>query len=75
MLGKETLIFCGTEWIIKDGIKNIVQIWGVFVLNNPFQVVCFSMGCLVISHYTIVTVLKKYVPQLVGVRSVVKLEK
>lgn len=66
-LGTETLIFCGTEWINKDGIKHIVQmLGGTCSLDNPFQIVVYSMGCLVLSHFTITAVLKKSVPRLVG---------
>lgn len=70
-LGSETLIFCGTEWIIKDGLQSIVQMLGGNInLANPFQVVVFSMACLVISHFTLTALLKKNFPRFVGEKKI-----
>lgn len=72
-LGSETLIFCGTEWIIKDGLQSIVEmLGGTCNLENPFQVVAFSMSCLVISHFTITALLKRSFPRLVGEKTICK---
>lgn len=74
-LGSETLIFCGTEWIIKDGLQSIVQmLGGTCNLVNPFRVVAFSMGCLIISHFTITALLKKSFPRFVGEQKIRKMD-
>lgn len=66
-LGRETLIFCGTEKIVKDSLRNVLaMVSGGVNVCNPFQAVMFSMGCLVINYFTIVKLLQRYVPVLIG---------
>lgn len=66
-LGKETLIFCGTENICKDIIFQIVTTFGLSIhLNTPIASMLFVLFCLSVSYFTIVRFFNTYCPALIG---------
>jgi len=66
-LGKETLIFCGTEDAAKITITKLLAMFSLKVqLNSPLMTVAFSLFCLVVSKLTLIEFLNNYFPQMVG---------
>ena len=66
-LGKETLIFCGTEDVSKIIITQLLDMVGLKArLINPFITIVFSLFCLVASKFTLVEFLSTYFPWTVG---------
>lgn len=66
-LGRETLIFCGTEDIMKAVFMQLLAMFNLKVnLNTPFKTIAFALICLVASYYTLVKFLNTYFPQAVG---------
>lgn len=66
-LGRETLAFCGTEDVAKIAITQLLAMINLKVrLINPFVTIAFSLCCLVISKYTLISFLNTYFPWAVG---------
>ena len=66
-LGKETLVFCGTEDTAKIAITKLLAMISLKVrLNSPFMTVAFSLFCLVISKFTLIEFFNNYFPRVVG---------
>lgn len=66
-LGRETLVFCGTEQVFKDGLVQCLAIVGVTCnLSNSFRVIAYSLLLLMVSYFTVVRLLVTYFPEWVG---------
>ncbi len=66
-LGRETLIFCGTEDITKVILTQLLAMLNLKVrLNNPLVTIAFALICLLVSKFTIVGFLNTYFPWAVG---------
>jgi fucose 4-O-acetylase-like acetyltransferase len=66
-LGRETLIFCATEDVIKQIISLSLAMINLKVrLISPFMTIAFSLLCLIISYHTLVRFLNIYFPWTVG---------
>jgi len=66
-LGRETLVFCGTEDVAKHMLTELLAVINLKVrLNNPFVTIAFALICLVISKYTLVGFLNTFFPWAVG---------
>jgi len=66
-LGRETLVFCGTEDVAKNTLAELLAMFSLKLrLINPLATVLFSLICLVISKYTLVRFLDTYFPQFIG---------
>lgn len=66
-LGRETLIFCGTEDVLKLVLLQLFVMVGLKItFASPLLVIIFSLFCLVVSKYTLVVFLNTYFPVLVG---------
>ena len=66
-LGRETLIFCGTEDVVKQIITQLLALINLKIrLINPLVTIAFSLICLLISKYTLVRFLNNYFPWAVG---------
>ncbi len=66
-LGRETLIFCGTEDITKNILSQLLAMLNLKLrLITPLITVLFSLICLLISKYTLVRFFNTYFPWAVG---------
>lgn len=66
-LGRETLIFCGTEDITKNILSQLLAMINLKLrLITPLITVLFSLICLLISNYTLVRFFNTYFPSAVG---------
>ena len=66
-IGKETLILCGTEEILKISIIQILQIFDISVgLYTPFMVMIYALFCLIISYFTFIKILNRHFPYVIG---------
>jgi len=66
-LGRGTLIFCGTEDVMKILVIQTLAMIGLKVhLIGPLETVIFSLVCLLVSQYTLVKFLNNYLPWTVG---------
>jgi fucose 4-O-acetylase-like acetyltransferase len=67
MLGRETLVFCGTEDVFKHMFSLTLSMLSLKVrLVSPFMTIAFSLLCLVASNYSITWLLNTYFPWAVG---------
>jgi hypothetical protein len=66
-LGRETLVFCGTEDIMKNVFSQALAMFDLKLrLITPLITVLFSLICLLVSNYTLVRFLNMYFPWAVG---------
>ena len=66
-LGRETLIFCGTEDITKNILSQLLAMINLKLrLITPLITVLFSLICLLVSKYTLVRFFNTYFPWAVG---------
>jgi len=66
-LGRETLVFCGTEDVTKSIITQLLAMINLKArLITPLITVLFSLICLLVSNYTLVRFLNTYFPWTVG---------
>lgn len=66
-LGRETLILCGTENVLKLVLPQILVMIGLTLsIPNSWVAVIFSLLCLTVSQYTVIPFLNLYFPKLVG---------
>ena len=66
-LGRETLVFCLSEDVIKILITLLLAMVNLKVrLINPFVTIVFSLACLVVSKYTLVRFFNTYFPWALG---------
>ncbi|MBR7779678.1 acyltransferase family protein [Undibacterium rugosum] len=66
-LGRETLIFCGTENIFKIVLTQLLVLVGLKInLANPLLTIIFSFLCLLLCNYFVVKFLSEYFPAYVG---------
>jgi fucose 4-O-acetylase-like acetyltransferase len=66
-LGRETLILCGTEDVLKSVFMQLLEMLRLRVdLINPFITISFSLICLIVSKYTLIRFLNTHFPQVVG---------
>lgn len=66
-LGRETLIFCGTENVMKSVFIDLLAMIGLKInLVDPLLTVIFSLICLIVSKFTLVRFLYAYFPKAVG---------
>lgn len=66
-MGQNTLIYCGTENIIKDTVKSLLTMTRMsLLLSTPYITVLYTGLLLVLSHFTIVPFLNAYFPLLAG---------
>ena len=60
-MGKDTLINCGTEQIANFFALKIFLIYGsTFVISNTYALAFYTLALLIISHFTIVAFINKY---------------
>jgi len=60
-MGQETLIFCGTEQIIKITVSSILTMFGLSIkITTPYIACIYTMFILVLSHFALVPFLNKY---------------
>jgi len=66
-MGRDTLIFCGTENVMKSVFIDMFTMIGLKIdLINPLITVIFSLICLIVSKFTLVRFLYTYFPKAVG---------
>jgi hypothetical protein len=66
-LGRETLVFCGTEDVMKNIFSQALAMFDLKLrLTTPLITVVFSLICLLVSNYTLVRFLNMYFPWAVG---------
>lgn len=66
-LGRETLIFCGTEDITKNILSQLLAMINLKLrLITPLITVLFALICLLVSKYTLVRFFNTYFPWAVG---------
>ena len=66
-LGRETLVLCGTEDILKLALPQILLMIGLSLsIPNSFVAVIYSMLCLIVLQFTVITFLNLYLPRLTG---------
>jgi fucose 4-O-acetylase-like acetyltransferase len=66
-LGRETLVFCGTEDIAKITITQLLAMINLKVrLISPFVTIAFSLITLLISKFTLIGFLNAYFPWAIG---------
>jgi fucose 4-O-acetylase-like acetyltransferase len=66
-LGRETLVFCGTEDVTKNVLSESLTIFNLKLrLISPLATVIFSLICLLVSNYTLVRFFNAYIPWAVG---------
>ncbi|WP_346916304.1 acyltransferase family protein [Clostridium sp.] len=67
-IGKNTLIFCCTESLIKLLLQSMINMLG-FTLNlsTPLVTLVYSFLCLIVSYFTLVPFLKTYFPKMIGI--------
>jgi hypothetical protein len=66
-LGRETLVFCGTEDVMKNIFSQALAMFDLKLrLITPLITVLFSLICLLVSNYTLVRFLNTYFPWAVG---------
>jgi fucose 4-O-acetylase-like acetyltransferase len=66
-LGRETLVFCGTEDVTKNVLTQLLAMFDLKLrLISPLTTVIFSLMCLLVSNYTAVRFLNTYFPWTVG---------
>ncbi len=66
-LGRETLVFCGTEDVTKGMLTQLLAMVNLKArLITPFITIAFSLICLLISNYTLVRFFNTYFPSAVG---------
>jgi len=66
-LGRETLVFCGTEDVMKNIFSQALAMFDLKLrLITPLITVLFSLICLLVSNYTLVRFLNTYFPWVVG---------
>ena len=66
-LGRETLVFCGTEDVTKNVLAESLTIFNLKLrLISPLATVIFSLICLLVSNYTLVRFFNAYIPWVVG---------
>ena len=66
-LGRETLVFCGTEDVTKNILSQALAMFDLKLrLITPLITVLFSLICLLVSNYTLVRFLNTYFPWAVG---------
>ncbi len=66
-MGRETLIFCGTEKVFKNIFLRLISSFGWDKsFPNPIVTIIYCFGCLLVSYYMVVPTLNRFVPRLVG---------
>jgi hypothetical protein len=66
-LGRETLVFCGTEDVVKQLISLSLAMINLKVrLVSPLMTIVFSLVCLIVSNHTVVRFFNTYFPWAVG---------
>jgi hypothetical protein len=66
-LGRETLVFCGTEDVTKNVLAESLTIFNLKLrLISPLATVIFSLICLLVSKYTLVRFFNTYFPWAIG---------
>lgn len=68
-LGRETLLFCGTENLVKVMMMNLFNLIAFKIpLHGPLSTLIYSLILLLLSYYLLSKPLTKYVPILIGKR-------
>ncbi|HHX73901.1 MAG TPA: acyltransferase family protein [Firmicutes bacterium] len=69
-MGQNTLIYCGTEHLSKNTVYSLLSMARLYLnLTTPFVTCLYTMIIMVLSHYTIIPFIRKYLAPLSGVYS------
>ncbi|MDU1414405.1 MAG: acyltransferase family protein [Clostridium sp.] len=67
-IGKNTLILCCAEGLIKSLLQSIITIFGLTLeLTTPFDTLIYTFLCVLISYFTLVPFFKSYFPKIIGI--------
>ncbi|NLN07531.1 MAG: acyltransferase [Firmicutes bacterium] len=66
-MGQNSLIYCGTEHILKKMVFAVFAMLRIYLyIIGPFVACIFTLIIMVLSHYTLIPFIKKYLAPLTG---------